>query len=87
MIHETTLAMLRCPSDGSALRLAEAALVAQLNALISAGRLRNQADQRCDHALDGGLVREAGDLLYPIINQIPVMLADEAIPLEQLDDA
>jgi len=31
------------------------------------------------------LLREAGDLLYPIVDQIPVMLYDEAIALDQLN--
>jgi uncharacterized protein YbaR (Trm112 family) len=30
------------------------------------------------------LVREAGDLVYPLHDQIPLLLKDEAIPLDQL---
>ena len=84
MIHEQTLAILRCPKNHSTLRAADAALVARLNAAIAAGRLRNQAGSPIGKALDGGLVREAGDLVYPIVDQIPVMLFDEAIALDQL---
>jgi uncharacterized protein YbaR (Trm112 family) len=32
--------------------------------------------------LDGGLVREDGAYLYPIEDDIPIMLIDEAIPLK-----
>jgi uncharacterized protein YbaR (Trm112 family) len=82
-----TLAMLRCPNDRSKLRAAEAALVTRLNAAIAAQRLRNQVGGRVERPIDGALVREAGDLAYPIIDQIPVMLYDEAIPLAQLEGA
>ena len=34
--------------------------------------------------IDGGLVRAAGDVLYPIVDQIPVLLVDESIALSQL---
>lgn len=86
-LSEHTLAMLRCPNDRSTLRLAEPALLARVNVAIAAGRLRNQAGATVTRALGGGLVRAAGDLLYPIVDQIPVMLYDEAIPLAQLEGA
>jgi uncharacterized protein YbaR (Trm112 family) len=84
MVDDKTLAMLRCPKDHSMLHRAEASLVARLNTAIRAGRLRNQAGQLVEHSIDGGLVRAGGDLLYPIVDEIPVLLYDEAIPLTQL---
>jgi len=85
MMNDKMLSMLRCPKDRSPVHAAEPALVARLNAAIMAGRIRNQAGERVGRVIDGGLVREAGDLLYPIVDQIPVMLYEEAILLEQLD--
>jgi uncharacterized protein YbaR (Trm112 family) len=32
------------------------------------------------------LVREDGTLLYPIVDDIPVLLTEEAIPLEAIGD-
>lgn len=87
MLSDHTLAMLRCPNDRSTLRLAEPAVVTRLNVAIAAGRLRNQAGGQVERAIDGGLIRAAGDLLYPIVDHIPVMLFDEAIPLAQLEGA
>ncbi len=84
-LPEQTLAMLRCPNDRSTLRAAEPALVSRLNAAIAAQRLRNQAGEPVQRPIDGGLIRAAGDLVYPIVDQIPVMLYDEAIPLAQLE--
>jgi uncharacterized protein YbaR (Trm112 family) len=34
--------------------------------------------------LDGGLVREDKAIVYPIVRQIPILLVDEGIPLEQV---
>jgi uncharacterized protein YbaR (Trm112 family) len=84
MLDDKILAILRCPNDCSTLRPAEASLVARLNAAVRAGRLRNQAGRLLEHSIDGGLIRAGGDLLYPIVDEIPVMLFDEAIPLAQL---
>lgn len=84
MIHDHSIAILRCPLDRSQLRLAEPKLLARLNAAIAAGRLTNRGGTQLEKSLDGALVREAGDLAYPIVDQIPVMLADEAIAIDQL---
>ena len=36
--------------------------------------------------MDGGLVREDGRYLYAIRNDIPIMLVEQAIPLEGIAD-
>jgi uncharacterized protein YbaR (Trm112 family) len=79
LINPQLLDILRCPQDHSELSLADSALVARVNAQINAGTLVTVGGQGVKRLLDGGLVRAAGDLLYPIIGDIPVMLADEAI--------
>lgn len=33
------------------------------------------------HSLEAGLIREDGQVLYPVVNGIPVLLADEGIVL------
>jgi uncharacterized protein YbaR (Trm112 family) len=81
------LTILRCPVDHSVLSEADANLVARLNAAIRAKRLRNHGGQLVETAIEGGLIRAGGDLLYPIVDQIPVMLHDDAIPLDQLNVA
>jgi uncharacterized protein YbaR (Trm112 family) len=84
VISAEFVAMLRCPENGTPLVLADAALVEQINAAIRSGRLRNRGDQMVAEPLDGGLVRQDHAILYPIVRDIPVLLADEGIPLEQL---
>jgi uncharacterized protein YbaR (Trm112 family) len=84
-MNDKTLAMLRCPKDRSKLSTAEPSLLARLNAAIAEGRILNLAGERVQRVIDGGLMREAGDLVYPIVDGIPVMLYDEAIALDQLN--
>ncbi|HMP08491.1 MAG TPA: Trm112 family protein [Lacipirellulaceae bacterium] len=85
-MDERLLETLRCPKDHSPLRLAESEVLDQVNAAIRAGQIRNQAGLIVHRQIGGGLVRAGGDLLYPIVDHIPVMLYDEAIPLNQLGD-
>jgi len=81
MIDAELLKILCCPETHQEVRAAEPALIAQLNALIEAGTLNNRAGQPVREKIGGGLVRADGKLLYPIRQDIPVMLAEEAIPL------
>jgi uncharacterized protein YbaR (Trm112 family) len=84
MLRPEALATLCCPDDRSALSPASESLITEINAAIRRGRLRNRAEQVVEHLIDGGLTRAKGDVLYPIIEGIPVLLRDEAIPLAQL---
>ena len=85
MINPQLLDILRCPQDHSELLLADATLVAQVNKQIGTGQLLSVGGQPMNKPIDGGLVRAAGDLMYPIIGGIPVMLADEAIDITKFD--
>lgn len=77
------LQILRCPETRQTLALAEPALVERLNAQAAAGQLRNAAGQPVTVRLDGGLVRADGKALYPMRNNVPMLLVDEAITLER----
>lgn len=74
-----------CPRDRQPLVRADDALVASVNEAIGRGRIKNFGGERLEQPLDGGLVREDRTLLYPIVGGIPVLLADEAIALDQLE--
>jgi uncharacterized protein YbaR (Trm112 family) len=81
MIQPELLEILCCPETHQPVREAEPSLIERLNAQIAAGTLKNRAGQVVGVKLDGGLVRADGKVLYPIRDEIPVMLVEEAIPL------
>jgi uncharacterized protein YbaR (Trm112 family) len=62
--------------------LAGEAVIADLNSRIRQGTLTNRAGKPVTERIDGGLIREDGQYLYPIRDDIPIMLIDEAIALE-----
>ncbi|GMQ80488.1 MAG: Trm112 family protein [Planctomycetia bacterium] len=84
MMLEHLLEILVCPETRTRLRLAEPDLLAALNDAIGRGQIVNQAGDVFTSPLECGLIREDGQVLYPVIDGIPILLMDEAIPLEQL---
>lgn len=68
MIPLDLLQILRCPESRQPLELAGADLLARVNA----GRAET---------IVAGLVRADGKMLYPIRENIPVLLVEEAIPV------
>ena len=81
MVSPDLLQILRCPETHQKLAPAPADLVAKINAGIAGKTMHNRAGQLVTESIETGLVREDGKLLYPVRNNIPVMLIDEAIPL------
>lgn len=80
MPAEELLDILVCPETKQPLRLADEALIARLNSAISAGSVENRAGVIVRAPVEAGLLRQDGELLYPIRDDIPIMLLDEAIP-------
>ena len=81
-IEKDLLAILCCPETKQAVSLADDQLIDKLNGAISKGELKNKAKKPVTEKLDGGLIRTDNKILYPIREDIPVMLIDEGIPLE-----
>jgi len=81
MIDSELLKILCCPETHQEVRQAEPALVETLNQQIAAGALKNRAGQAVAERIDGGLARADGKFLYPVRQDIPIMLVDEALPL------
>jgi len=86
MIDKQLLEILVCPENRTSLALADDELLARLNRAIAAGEIKNRGGQPLQQQIEGGLVREDRTLLYPIVDNIPVLLIDEAVPLDQIGD-
>ncbi|MBU9888851.1 MAG: hypothetical protein KTQ49_03145 [Candidatus Omnitrophica bacterium] len=84
MISAALLSILCCPETKQGLVEAGPAWVEKLNQLIAQRKLKDRSGKIVEHPLDTGLVREDKKFLYPVRSDIPVMLPDEAIPLEGL---
>ncbi len=83
MIDQELLEIVRCPETRQKLVPADDKQITELNARIEKGELRDRGGEKVTEKIDGGLVREDGKYLYLIRNQVPVLLIDEAIPLEE----
>lgn len=83
-IDKELLAILCCPETKQDVALADASLISTLNDRIAKGELKNKGGQAVAEKLDGGLIRADRKVLYPIREDIPVMLIEEAIPVEGL---
>ena len=81
MIDSQLLEILCCPETHQPVLEAEKSVIDRLNAGIAAGSIRNRAGQTVTEQLDRGLMRQDGKFLYPVRQEIPIMLIDEAIPL------
>jgi uncharacterized protein YbaR (Trm112 family) len=81
-ISKDLLDILLCPDSKQSLTLADATLLETLNQRIRQGALQNRGGTVVSAPIDGGLVREDRRYLYPIRDDIPIMLIDEAIPLD-----
>ena len=81
MVDPELLSMLRSPETHQPLRLANSADLASVNQRIAAGTLKNRGGKPVADSLQAGLIREDGQFIYAIRNDIPIMLIEEAIPL------
>jgi uncharacterized protein len=84
-IDDFLLEILVCPETKEKVALAPDETVGQLNELVKKGRLKNRAGEPVKERLGAALVRADGRYAYPVREDIPIMLVDEAIPLEQLE--
>lgn len=83
-VDKDLLAILCCPETKQAVTLADAALIQRINEAIQNRRLQNKGKQLVTDPVEGGLLRTDAKILYPIRENIPVMLIEEGISIEQV---
>lgn len=83
MISKDLLDILCCPETKEDVALAEPSLIERINSKIAAGGVKNRGGQPVTEKIDGGLLRKDQKYIYPIREEIPIMLIDEALPMEQ----
>ena len=84
-VDHRLLEILVCPQTKQPVKVAGADLLERVNQAVAAGTLKNRGGETVRDPISEGLVREDGRVLYPVRDDIPVMLLDEAIPLEDLN--
>ena len=81
MIEADLLKILCCPETHQPLAPADAATVARLNERIAARGFKNRGGKAVTEACEGGLVRQDGQVFYPIRQGIPILLIAESMAI------
>ena len=84
MVDPELLDILVCPETHQPVRLAGVELLDRLNQAIRSGGVTNRGGGDVSRPVEEGLVREDDKILYPVREDIPIMLIDEAIELDKL---
>ncbi len=75
------LRILVCPRTRKPLQVASAKQLAAVNEAIQGGQVRNRSGGPVANPLQEGLLPEGETEIYPVVEGIPVLLVDEAIPM------
>ncbi|MCL2220643.1 MAG: hypothetical protein FWC23_10910 [Chitinispirillia bacterium] len=81
MVDKVLLDILCCPETKQDVALVGNDVIKKLNEGITAGKITNRGGAVVKDPIESGLLREDGKYLYPIREDIPIMLIDEAIPV------
>ena len=85
MINKELLDILCCPETKQDIMYMEGEAIAKINDEIKKGTLKNRGGETIKEPIEAGLLREDRLYLYPVREDIPIMLIEEAIPFEQID--
>ena len=80
-INQELLDILVCPETKQSLTLATADELAEINQRIARGELATRQGETVTEPVGGALIRADRQFFYPIRDDLPIMLVDEAITL------
>ena len=83
-IQKELLDILCCPETKEPVTLIDESLVEKINDAIRSGVIRYRNGEAVTEIIDSGLLREDKKYLYPIRNDIPIMLIEEAIDMSTI---
>lgn len=78
---------LRCPATGQPLELLGGEELADLNRRIAAGELRSAVGDVLQEPMEAALRPIGEGFVYPVVDGIPLLLADEVVRLPDLPEA
>ena len=81
MVDKELLSILACPQSHQPLKHASQEVLDRLNAAISKGSLTNNKGSAVTEPLLEALITKDGSILYPVREDIPVMLIDQSISI------
>ena len=84
MVDPELLEILVCPETHQPVRPAEGGVLDRLNQAIRSGGVTHRGGSEVAEPLEEGLIREDDKILYPVREDLPIMLIDEAIELDKL---
>ncbi len=79
MINKELLDLLCCPKTQQNLSIISQEQVNSVNSSIESGTLVNVGGEKVEEKIESGLIREDGMVIYPIRDEIPIMLIDEGL--------
>ena len=80
MIDKELLEILVCPETGEPLEEAGREIIERLNELVEIGTLVDRSGERVSERIEGGLICRRGKYLYPVRENIPILLIESSIP-------
>ncbi len=87
MIDKDFLKILVCPETAQSLSVLDSEALKLLNDKIAKGQLANRSGMAISEQVDAALIREDGEYLYLVRDDIPIMLIEEAVKSSDIDEA
>ncbi len=85
MVPNELLQILCCPETKQPVTLVEKEVVKKINKAIASGSLKNRGGKKITERIDEAVIREDREYIYPVRQNIPIMLIDDAIPVKSIN--